>query len=193
MIKAVVFDFAGVIGTEGYWLWLAENIPNLKESEQYFLHISHQVDKGDITEQQFVAALSEKSGKPLETIKKEIFGKIHINGSLLAYMQQLRKTYKVGLLTNFVEEWITEILTNYQLHDYFDSIVVSSQEKMIKPDAKIFQLSISQLKVAPEEAVFVDDRQTNVDGAKAVGMHGVLFKDTEQLKNEFQTLGLSTE
>src|SRR5579859_5751581 len=142
MIKAVIFDFAGVIGAEGYWLWLAENISNLEETKEFYLQLSHRVDKGDITAKEFIQTLAEKSRKPTETIWPEIFEKIIINQKMINLIQKLKQTYKVGLLTNFVNEWITEIINHHNLESYFDHIVVSSREKIIKPDAKIFHLML---------------------------------------------------
>ncbi|MDE2590511.1 MAG: HAD family phosphatase, partial [Patescibacteria group bacterium] len=172
MIKAIIFDFAGVIGAEGYWLWLTENIHNLESSKDFFLHLSNQVDRGDITDKEFISILAAHSRKSPDDIWPEIFEKIIINENLIATIKKLRGVYKIGLLTNFVNEWITEIINHHKLQNYFDHIVISSREKIIKPDAKIFLLMLDHLQIHPDEAIFIDDRQNNVDGANAVGMKG---------------------
>ena len=58
-----------------------------------------------------------------------------------------------------------------QLHDYFDGTVTSFEEKCIKPDAEIFERVVSKLGIQPEETLFFDDSQANVDAAAALGFN----------------------
>jgi putative hydrolase of the HAD superfamily len=58
----------------------------------------------------------------------------------------------------------------------FDDIVCSAEVGMAKPEAEIFQLAASRLAVTPEECVFVDDWDQNVEAAKKIGMTGVLYR-----------------
>ncbi len=69
MIKAIIFDNAGVIMTEAYWLWLHDNIPGLEEKKDFFLDISHKVDKSEITPSQFLDHLAKASGKDSEQVQ----------------------------------------------------------------------------------------------------------------------------
>lgn len=190
MIKAVIFDFAGVIGAEGYWLWLEENIPNLEATKEFFLDLSHRVDRGDITDQEFIAILAEHARKSPDLVWPEIFEKIIINKQMISLIEKLREHYKVGLLTNFVNEWITEITNHHKLTNYFDHIVVSSREKIIKPDAKIFHLMLHHLQIQPEESIFIDDRQSNIDGALAIGMEGLLYTTDDKLWEDLKAIGV---
>lgn len=72
-----------------------------------------------------------------------------------------------------------------------DGMVVSGEEHVIKPDAAIYRLLMERYGLRAEESVFVDDRQPNIDGAKAVGMGGILFHDAQQLETELKALGLN--
>lgn len=190
MIRAVIFDFDGVVATRGYWLWLKDNIANLQNTSDYFLDICNKENRGDISEQQFVSILAEKSGKAKEQIWPEIFKKTKINKKMLELIKTLRQNYKIGLLTNFVSEWILEILDTYKLHDYFSKIIISAQEKVIKPDSKIYYKMVQSLGIRPQEAIFIDDKQSNVDGATNVGIKGILYVTYEQLKKDLQYQGV---
>jgi len=59
---------------------------------------------------------------------------------------------------------------------------------MRKPDAQIYLYALNNLGVKPEEAVFVDDRLVNVEGARKVGMGTVLFQNPAQCKKELDKL-----
>lgn len=76
------------------------------------------------------------------------------------------------------------------MFDRFRDIVVSGTEKLVKPDPAIYHLALNRFGLKPDEALFVDDRQDNVDAAAAVGMHGVLFTDTATLRAELTRQGL---
>jgi putative hydrolase of the HAD superfamily len=62
----------------------------------------------------------------------------------------------------------------------FDVIVISAEEGVRKPDARIFERTLARLGVAPDEAVFVDDFPVNVAGARAAGLHALQFTGTPE-------------
>ena len=64
----------------------------------------------------------------------------------------------------------------------FRDIVVSGEVKMLKPDPAIYYLALDRFGLQAREALFVDDRAINVEGAEAVGMHGHLFTGAEDLR-----------
>jgi 2-haloacid dehalogenase len=66
--------------------------------------------------------------------------------------------------------------------DRFRDIVVSGQVKLLKPDPAIYFLALDRFGLRPQQALFIDDRQINVAGAEAVGMHGHLFTSAEDLR-----------
>ena len=65
-----------------------------------------------------------------------------------------------------------------------DDVVMSYTIKKMKPDPAIYNYLCDENWLEPEESVFIDDRQENVNGAEAVGIHGILFKDYETAKQE---------
>jgi 2-haloacid dehalogenase len=72
----------------------------------------------------------------------------------------------------------------------FQDIVVSGAEKMMKPDPAIYFLALDRFGLRPQQALFVDDRLINVDGALAVGMHAHLFTDAADLRLRLEREGL---
>ena len=61
---------------------------------------------------------------------------------------------------------------------------------MLKPDPAIYYLALHRFGLQPHEALFVDDRKINVEGAEAVGMHGHLFTDAAGLRSRLAAEGL---
>jgi 2-haloacid dehalogenase len=71
-----------------------------------------------------------------------------------------------------------------------DDVIVSGREGMAKPDRRIFELVVERFGVDPARAVFIDDKAVNVDAARHVGFHGVVFTSTEALRKDLRALGL---
>lgn len=95
-------------------------------------------------------------------------------------------------ITNFSHEFFPPFRDREAaLFGRFRDIVVSGEEKLMKPDAAIYHRALDQFGIAASDAVFVDDRQANVDGATQVGMHALLFTDADRLRADLRALGFS--
>ena len=74
--------------------------------------------------------------------------------------------------------------------EYFDGIVVSAYEKLVKPQPEIYKVLLDRFKLVPEECLFVDDRETNLAGAEVCGMHSVIFRSAEDLEKSLRERGI---
>ena len=72
----------------------------------------------------------------------------------------------------------------------FRDIVVSGEEKLLKPDPALYYRALDRFGLKPAEALFIDDRLINVEGARAVGMHAHLFTSAEDLRERLEQEGL---
>lgn len=72
----------------------------------------------------------------------------------------------------------------------FRDIVVSGEEKLLKPDPALYYRALDRFRLKASAALFVDDRKINVEGAKAVGMKAHLFTGAEGLRRRLETEGL---
>lgn len=72
----------------------------------------------------------------------------------------------------------------------FQDIVVSGDEKLVKPDPAIYALALERFGLAGPDAVFVDDLPVNVEAARAQGIHGVVFTGAEAFRAELVRLGV---
>ena len=73
---------------------------------------------------------------------------------------------------------------------WFDGIVVSGDEGVMKPDPRIFRILLERNGIAPQAAVFIDDNPANAAAATRLGIHGIHFRSPAQLRRELAALGL---
>jgi len=100
-------------------------------------------------------------------------------------------THRLYALTNWSEEAFPIALQRYDFLQHFEGIVVSGEEKTRKPFSKIYEIILDRYQIEPHKSIFIDDNYENVVGAKELGMNGIHFKSTEQLKEELTKLGVN--
>ncbi|MBX3563326.1 MAG: HAD family phosphatase [Sphingomonas sp.] len=94
-------------------------------------------------------------------------------------------------ITNFSGEfWRPFAAAHRDLFDRFQGIVVSGDEKLMKPDPAIYRLALDRFGLEPGEAVFVDDNLANVTAASALGIHAVLFTCAAGFRDSLVRFGL---
>ena len=100
-------------------------------------------------------------------------------------------TYRLIGLTNWSHETFQVALERFDFLSWFEGIVVSGTEKMKKPDASIYTLTLDRYNITARNAVFIDDKLENVHAATKLGIHGVHFTTAAKLKRDLETLGVS--
>lgn len=94
-------------------------------------------------------------------------------------------------ITNFSHEFFPPFRAREAaMFDRFRGIVVSGDEKLVKPDAAIYRLALDRFGLRADEAVFIDDSEANVAGAAAVGLHALHFTDETTLREQLVELEL---
>ncbi|WP_051624105.1 HAD-IA family hydrolase [Clostridium akagii] len=87
---------------------------------------------------------------------------------------KLSENYKLGIVS---DTWpsLERVFRNAGLRRYFSSFVMSSKLGVNKPNKLMFTTALEELKIKPEEAIFIDDNEKNVEGAKVLGIEGILM------------------
>lgn len=94
-------------------------------------------------------------------------------------------------ITNFSHEFFPPFRREWpDLFDRFRDIVVSGDEKLVKPDAALYRLALDRFGLAPADAIFIDDNAANVAGAEAIGLRSILFKDAAVTRAALAEAGL---
>ena len=93
-------------------------------------------------------------------------------------------------ITNFSAEKFALERRRWDFLNWFDGVVVSGEERMLKPDPAIYRRLVETYAIPMEACVFVDDSPTNVEAARRVGMTGIHFTDAAALRRAFADVGI---
>ncbi len=187
MIKTVIFDCFGVLTEDG---WLAfSNKYRTPENEEELRYINHQADKGLVDYETFLDRVCELTGVPKSEAHKTITTVHHPNVALFEYIQKLKNSgYRLGVISNVGDELGNFLPQKYV--DLFTDITLSYQVGAIKPSPEIYEVHLRKSGISADEAVFIDDREPNVEGAKRVGMHGFVYQNPENIAAELEKLSV---
>lgn len=94
--------------------------------------------------------------------------------------------YGIYVLSNASTDFYNYFPKYFDL-DFFDGIVISSEVHIVKPDVGIYQHLLEKYDLEAGECLFIDDRENNVEGARACGMQAYMFQgDFEEIKAEYR-------
>ena len=110
--------------------------------------------------------------------------------AMLAWQQQLKQHgLRTAILSNMGDSVLENIQREFDWLPRFDVLVWSFQHNLAKPDPAIYHLALQKLGVKPEEALFIDDKQVNIDAALALGMPAIQFSTVERLRSDLVASG----
>ncbi len=185
MTKAIIFDCFGVLYLD-HRKSLAMQYP---EKAEELWEVNRQSDYGFLTRRDYLKAVSELTAMTTREIEIFVQDEHTLNKGLIAYIEQeLKPQHKIGLLSNIGRGWIKDFFSEHQLHEIFDTVILSGEEGIAKPHPRIFELAATRLGCATYECVMIDDLESNCAGADAAGMPSVHFKDNHQLRRTLAKL-----
>lgn len=170
-MQAVIFDMAGVVLKEGAVIQFSL-IPFVKKQVPYetLLERYQKAKIGAISDSDFWKGISD-----WKETEKKFLDSLELNENFQV-LKNLKKKFKLGLLSNFVGSWADYLTEKYDFNSIFDSIVISAHCRMKKPDSEIYEYALSQLNAKAQETYFIDDQKRNLITAHALGMTTVFFK-----------------
>ncbi len=186
MISAIIFDCFGVLTTDT-WRAFVDSLPD-NVDVQKARDLNRAYDSGLLTNEEFLEQVFDVTGSRPEQIEEMIDNEVTKNRALLDYIRELKKNYKIGLLSNVATPWITDSFLTSEEQELFDAMVFSFEVGMTKPDPRIFMLACERLRVGPHEAVMVDDIEPYCEAARTEGLKAVTYKDLRQLKHELSEI-----
>jgi epoxide hydrolase-like predicted phosphatase len=188
-VRAVVFDLGGVLertpylGVRELWEEKLGLRPGELEARTHGVWQAGAV--GAISEREVhlrVGAVLGLDERQVDAFMRDLWTEYlgSLNAELASYCRGLRPRYRTAIISNSFVGARRREQERYHFDQITDLIVYSHEVGISKPDPRIYQLTCARLGVRPAEAVFVDDNQLMVDGARAVGMQAVLFEDNAQ-------------
>ena len=198
IIKNIIFDFGGVL-VDWNPVYLYRNEFENESEMNYFLENictpewNIQQDEGrtlaEATEtlQKEYPEYKEMIGHFYGRWEEMLKGDIEENVSVL---KKLKGKYPLYGLTNWSAELIGIAYERFDFFKLFDGIVVSGDEKLIKPDPKLYDVLMNRFNIQASESLFIDDNKLNIDTARNMGFHTIHIIEGIDLDKEVREMGL---
>jgi epoxide hydrolase-like predicted phosphatase len=192
-IRAVIFDFGGVL------VRMVDDRPRLRLAEKlgiplsqldnlvFFSDSAQKASRGEISVKMHWEAVREALSIQPENMAgflEQYWSADDVNWVLLDTIRKLHPRYKVGLLSNAWDDLRQTMHERWNIDGLFDELIISAEVKLVKPDPRIFKLTVERLGVQPAQAVFIDDIVENVVAARREGLFAIQYKDTQMTLNE---------
>lgn len=186
MIKAIIFDFFGVL-TVDHTRRLAASVES-NDLRTALSELTRQTDLGIITRDEHMEGVSRLLGISIAEIRSTYYGHPDLDQEVVRLVESSKATHKTALLSNASGTSLDPYLSPQQMARLFDVVVVSAEVGMIKPDPRIFQLTADRLGMLPGECFFIDDIERNAVAALEVGMQAVVFTGASDLERALAEL-----
>ena len=153
-------------------------------------------DQGLLSAEEYWANFARDAGVEIDAARIETLRAwdtgmwSRINFEMIDWLEQLRAAgLTTALLSNMQFDMAAHARKNFAWLAHFDHQILSREIRLIKPDAAIFRHTVERLGVRPEEALFVDDREANIEAAREVGLRALRFEGVGQLRGDLQRIG----
>ena len=152
-------------------------------------------DRGDFTAATYWLKFADDAHVRLDSAQIEELRRLDVemwstvNPQMIRWLECLSEAgLKTALLSNMISDMAVHARQTFRWLDQLTYHVLSCEVGLIKPDRAIYERCLEGLQVTPSEALFVDDKQINVQAARALGITSIHFQSVEQLRNELAAL-----
>lgn len=199
-IKNIIFDVGNV-----FLIWnparlFQKYFPTETETEAFFKEINlnnmcAETDKGMPFRTSVDIAAAKFPHHKEKLIAYDTDWEETIEGEVPGTLDLMLKLKNAGLgvygLSNFPAEKFQLCANKYEFAKHFDGLIVSAEVGEIKPFKPIYEILLSKYNLKPEECVFLDDRQENLDTARELGFKTILFTAAAQAEQKLRALGVT--
>lgn len=193
VVRGVIFDYGGVLvrGMDAtrHQLWEERFglLPGRLVFEVWGNPLSELAVVGRVEPEEVWSYLAERFGlapPELTALRGDFFAGETLDAKLVSFLRDLRPRVRTAILSNCWQGTRRQMEEQHGLGDMADELILSYEEGVAKPDARIFAVAAARLGLRLDELLFVDDFPPNVAGAQAAGMCGILFESAEQVMQE---------
>ena len=199
MIRAVIWDWGGVLmrtmDIRPRMAWERRlGLPPGMLADTFFGSQSwDRAQRGEASLDDVWAEVADRLGiRPadLSALRRDFWAGDYLDEELVGLIRELRRAgIRTALLSNHPTR-LYRLLAGRGLIALFDTVVVSGEEGITKPDPAIYRLTLDRLGVSPAEAAFVDDWKLNVEAAGNLGLVAIRFRGTVHLRRALADAGL---
>ncbi|HPH96782.1 MAG TPA: HAD family phosphatase [Anaerolineaceae bacterium] len=197
MIKAIIFDFGGVLvkdsrpGSRGV---LAQRLKITREDllDQVFGNeLAFPATIGRVSEKdmwQHVFSMMQIPSYDQPDFVRDFWGEDELDAKMANLMKSKRPNFRIGILSNAWSDAREAFVSKYHLDILTDEIIISAEEGLAKPDLRIYRLAANRLNIRPDEAIFMDDVLANVLAAQKVGFKAFQHLNAETSINKIESI-----
>lgn len=192
-LRAVIFDYglvlsgAPVPAARSRMLQIVGLPPDILDTHYWKYRLDY--DRGTLNGRTYWQAIARDAGLSLTAeqidtlIEQDVRLWASVNPIMLNWAARVQSAgFKTAILSNMGEDLLAHMRENFRWLDRFHHLTWSCELNFVKPEPEIYRHTLENLGVAAEEALFIDDKPENVEGARAVGMHALLFRDAASLQ-----------
>jgi putative hydrolase of the HAD superfamily len=203
-LRAVIFDYGMVLsgppepGARARLLEISGLSPEVFDEHYWRYRLDY--DRGTLTGHTYWRTIARDTGvsfSPEEIealIEQDVLLWATVDPIMLDWVVRIRDSgMKIAILSNMGEDLLAYMRENFGWLDRFHHLTWSCELNLIKPMAGIYEHTLEKLGMRADAALFIDDRLENVEGARAVGIRSLLFRDARHLEEDLQREGLASE
>lgn len=201
-IRAVILDYGDVISQSPDSASISAMADVFEVPVDRFLNLyaatRHEYDRGDVDAEKYWARIAQAAGAELSPYQlthlrqTDITMWSNVRPEMLRWAEKLRAAgFKTAMLSNMHDDMVQHLRSDSAWATRFNCLTLSSAIGMAKPEPQIFQHCLECLQVAPDEALFVDDRTSNVEAAQALGIKGVVANSLAELRKQLDAIGFA--
>jgi putative hydrolase of the HAD superfamily len=196
-IKAVIFDVGGVLihtrdqSALCHWETRLGLRAGELTREIYSSPVSWRASIGLATGADVwmeLACIYRLHANEVQELARDLCAAEAVDEQMAEFVCSLRPHYKTALLSNAWPEARQDVYERHGLGELADALILSCEERLMKPDTRIYQLVAERLGVAPEQTLFVDGSSPNVEGARNAGMWAIHYTGREAALSELSAL-----
>jgi epoxide hydrolase-like predicted phosphatase len=190
-LKAIIFDVGGVLvrtfdrGPREAWEKRLGLAHGEADSIVFGGKMGTKAQLGEISDEElwtWVGRQLDLTPRRLAEFRRDFWAGDALDDTLVEFIRSLRQRYQTAIISNATDSMRSRLTEHYPIVDVFDLIVISAEEKVMKPDPEIYKRTLHLLGRSPAETIFIDDSMPNVAAARNLGMSAVHFgPDTDVL------------
>lgn len=197
MIKNIILDIGDVLARSNYHEFFQnkgyddETVMRL-EKATFFSPVWKELDRGVWDFSRIIDGFVKKAPEleeQLRTVFNDMSGFVKAFPYAVEWVRSLKESgSKVFCLSNISGKICDDCAEELEFLKYTDGKILSYEEKLIKPDPKIYRRLLEKYGLYADECIFIDDISQNVAAAQELGIHGIVFCDKTQAENEIENI-----
>lgn len=193
LIEAVIFDYGEVISERADPVHMTKMARIAGLDEQTVNHLywkfRDEYDRGTYRGEGYWGAIGEAARRRFsddqirELVREDVVSWSRVREPVLEWQRALERAgIKTAVLSNMMHDLLAHMRSDFDWLEHFTYQTYSCEIGAVKPEEPIYRHVLAGLGVPAERALFLDDREVNIAGARAAGLHGIVFQSLEDLR-----------